>query len=228
MAESERTTDWTEDLDSARAGSERALGDLLAGTRNYLLAVAAREWPSGVAPREAVSDVVQQTMLEAYRGFAQFDGRSPAQWRAWMRRILLHNLTDCQRRGLRSAARERAAAMVVGLHLGTGNDLVDPRPTPRQVLIDREAQARVEQALARLLPEFRQAIVLRHQQALTFAELGIVLGRSENAARKLWVRAIKQLRQALSADTQRSAPPHLAPVEVARLAPERPTLVSPI
>ena len=40
-------------------------------------------------------------------------------------------------------------------------------------------------------------ILLRHEQALSFADVGRLMDRSEEAARKLWVRAIARLREEL-------------------------------
>ena len=56
------------------------------------------------------SDLVQETMLEAYRDFDRFDGHSEQQWLAWLRKILDHNAADFVRRyggtAKRAAGRE--------------------------------------------------------------------------------------------------------------------------
>ena len=59
------------------------------------------------------SDVIQQTLLDAYRGRDQFRGRTDAEMAAWLRRLLTCNLADAQRargRAKRDAARALARA----------------------------------------------------------------------------------------------------------------------
>ena len=51
------------------------------------------------------SDLVQETMLEAYRDFDRFQGRSEQEWMAWLRKILAHNVADLS---ARFAGRPRA------------------------------------------------------------------------------------------------------------------------
>ena len=46
------------------------------------------------------------------------------------------------------------------------------------------------------LPEaYRQVLLMRHEQALPFADIGAALGKSENAIKKLWGRAVHRLRE---------------------------------
>jgi RNA polymerase sigma-70 factor (ECF subfamily) len=59
-----------------------------------------------------------------------------------------------------------------------------------------QAQA-VREALERLPEEYRQVIRLRLQDDRPFEEIGRVLGRTANAARKLWERAVERLQQEL-------------------------------
>jgi RNA polymerase sigma factor (sigma-70 family) len=63
-----------------------------------------------------------------------------------------------------------------------------------------EEQMRLEAALRQLSPRHEQVIRLRNEPKLSFAEVGIALSCSEDAAQKLWTRAIKQLTQKLDSD----------------------------
>src|SRR5262245_32059626 len=104
-------------LTAARAGSREALGQALEACRGYLLTVAQRELDPLLQAKGGASDLVQQTLAEAVRDFARFDGNSEAALLQWLRRLLLNNLADFTRQyrqtGKRACGREVA--------LGTGD-----------------------------------------------------------------------------------------------------------
>ena len=61
----------------------------------------------------------------------------------------------------------------------------------------QEALEALDQALARLPPEYREVILLRHREELPFAEIGRRMNRSADAARMLWSRAFNRLAEEL-------------------------------
>jgi RNA polymerase sigma-70 factor (ECF subfamily) len=69
----------------------------------------------------------------------------------------------------------------------------------------REETAELKAAIARLSVDYQQVIRLRSFQRLSFVDVGRRLGRSADAARKLWVRAITRLQRELTSD-ERSRP----------------------
>jgi RNA polymerase sigma-70 factor (ECF subfamily) len=50
-------------------------------------------------------------------------------------------------------------------------------------------------ALARLPDEYREVVVLRHLEELSFPEVAERMKRSVDSVQKLWVRALARLRQ---------------------------------
>jgi RNA polymerase sigma-70 factor (ECF subfamily) len=52
-------------------------------------------------------------------------------------------------------------------------------------------------ALGQLPEDYREVIILRHLEALPFAEVAARMGRSEDSVQKLWVRALASLRRSL-------------------------------
>jgi RNA polymerase sigma-70 factor (ECF subfamily) len=76
-------------------------------------------------------------------------------------------------------------------------NLVDPDLTPGARAVAHEEAAAVEAALARLPEDYRRVIELRSRESRPFGEIGQVLGRSTDAARMLWFRAIEKLQQEL-------------------------------
>jgi RNA polymerase sigma-70 factor, ECF subfamily len=184
-------------LANARGGSLEALGAALETHRRYLLLVAEKELAPDLRAKGGASDLVQETFLEAQRDLAQFRGRSDNEFRGWLRRILLHNLGVFTRRyretGIRNVGRE------VGLSAGSssGGHCFDPAAasaTPSGLAMAEERTLALQEALDRLPDDYHRVIHLRYDDDLTFEQIGQVMGRSPEAARKLWARAMDCLR----------------------------------
>src|SRR5882724_4350614 len=95
-------------LDRAREGDNEAQGQLLDGFRNYLRVISRAfcfRWNHSLVDD---SDLIQDTLLEASRGFKGFDGKSPYDLRAWLRRIALRTMKRSLD-GLSHEARTRLA-----------------------------------------------------------------------------------------------------------------------
>ncbi len=200
---SQASGQWEQRLGAARNGSPEALGQLLEGFRQYLLLVANRQLPPDLRPKVGASDLVQETFLEAQRDFAQFHGLNEDELRAWLARILLNNLANVTRQyratGMRQIGRE------VSLGEASLDELDSPGATrvesPDARVIAQDETNELERALEQLPEHYRQVILLRHREHQAFEAIGQRLGRSAEAARKLWARAVQQLQQILE-------PPH--------------------
>src|SRR5581483_11405647 len=90
-----------------RRGEEQALAQLFERYRHYLRILAQTQMGRQLRAKCEASDLVQQTLLEAYRDFASFQGQQEGDLLAWLRRILAHNLFNEARR---FAAQQRDAA----------------------------------------------------------------------------------------------------------------------
>jgi RNA polymerase sigma-70 factor (ECF subfamily) len=180
----------------ARDGSVEALGKVLEACRGYLLHVAERRLRSDLRSKGGASDLVQQTFLDAQRDFARFQGDSEKELLAWLRQVLLHNLAHFQRSYRATAKRdlEREVPLPApGSSSEGGADIASPTPTPSQQAAAREEAEKMQKALERLPEEHRQVLALRHQEQLTFEEIGRRMGRSISGARALWLRAVERL-----------------------------------
>lgn len=184
-------------LAAARGGSQEALGQVLNACRGFLLLVAEQELDPRLRAKGGASDVVQQTFLDAQRAFDRFAGDSDEELRAWLRQVLRHNLADFTRRyrdtGKRGVKRERP--------LEPGRSSADPEaglaapgPSPSGEAMAHEQAETLRQAMDRLPEDYRQVILLRHQEQLSFEEIARRLGRSILAVRQLWSRAIRRTR----------------------------------
>jgi RNA polymerase sigma-70 factor (ECF subfamily) len=200
MAEGEssdgrRIADW---IARARRGDAAAREELFAACRSYVATVARCHLQRGLAARVDPSDVVQQSLLEAHRGFDRFAGESPGQWLAWLRGIATHNALDAAR-GHRVAAR-RDAGRERSLHgaVGDGDPAADPGSSPSQRVLRWEREWHLAAAVDRLADDHRRVIELRHIERLPFDEVARRMDRSAGACRMLWMRALEQLRAQLA------------------------------
>lgn len=199
MAEGEssqgrRIADW---LDRARRGDVAARDELFAACRSYVATVARCHLQRGLAARVDPSDIVQQSLLEAHRGFDRFAGDSPGQWLAWLRGIATHNALDAARghrvAARRDAGRERSLDGVAGFE-----PAADPGSSPSQRALRWEREWQLAAAVDRLADDHRRVIELRHLERLPFDEVARRMDRSPGACRMLWMRALEQLRAQLA------------------------------
>lgn len=118
-------------------------------------------------------DVVQDAMLRAFRAFGQFRGGSP---RAWLFAIV----RNCSRSA--QAGRSGAVSLVVtesGLSEDAAAELSykhDPGPSPEEEVQRSEAIGRVRNAVEAIPEPFREAVVLRDLEELSYAEIAEVTG----------------------------------------------------
>lgn len=178
-------------LQAARGGTDSDVGRLFESTRRYLLLVANRSLDSQLHQKVAASDLVQETFVDAHRDFAQFVGKSEGELFAWLRQILLHKAAHARDRYHGTAKRDLAKERPLS---GPGN-LVCQEPSPSALAMGNESNSQLAMALERLPVGYRQVIELRSFERLPFAEVGLRMGRSEDAAGKLWCRAIDKLRE---------------------------------
>jgi RNA polymerase sigma-70 factor (ECF subfamily) len=184
-------------LAAARAGSEEALAELLEKFRPYLLLVANQECDPALRPKYAPSDAVQETFLKAHQEFAQFRGETAQKVAAWLKEILLNSNIDASRY---YGAAKRDAGRELPLDDDDSRNtlpekLVGPESPPDQLLIADEDAERVRAVLEQLPDHYTQVILLHERDGLTFAEIGRRLGRSVDATRMLFNRAMEKFRE---------------------------------
>jgi RNA polymerase sigma-70 factor (ECF subfamily) len=188
----------------AKEGCPEARGRLLEACNEFLRGAAGHMVSAELRAKCAPSDLVQETALDAHRDFGQFQGERLEELFAWLRKILLDNAITARRRYEQAAKRQVSREISLEASQAIAGALRDDAPSPRSVLGRLEKQRQVESALDRLPPDHKQAILLRSRDHLSFAEIGARLGRSEDAARKLWFRAIERLRRELSTGHERN------------------------
>ena len=190
--------DYERWIAEARQGSREAIDKLLDAGRQSLLFLANHCLDPDLRARVGESDLVQETQLKAYEAFDQFAGRTREEWRGWLRAILLNHAKHLS---LHHHADKRNIRCEIALDdpaLGPpGKNIPDRGRTPSSLVRQLERDAALEGALDELPPAYRQVIQWRSLDRCQFETIGLRLGRSRAAARKLWARAIKQLAERL-------------------------------
>jgi RNA polymerase sigma-70 factor (ECF subfamily) len=191
LPDDEKSDSW---LSTGRLVSRTRLAELLEEHRPYLKNIAAAELPERLRSQLDASDLVQETLLRAFRKFGQFAGTTDAEFVGWLREILLNQIIDVSRhhgRQVRDVSRTRSLPDAVSCD----------KTLPGSEAVRRgETSERLAAALAELPEHYRTVILLRQEEDLSFEEIGQRLQRSTDAARMLWGRAILQLGKLMQPD----------------------------
>ncbi|HXE51699.1 MAG TPA: sigma-70 family RNA polymerase sigma factor [Tepidisphaeraceae bacterium] len=133
-------------------------------------------------------DLVQETLIEAYKGIGKFDGR--ASLRTWMSRILLRRAGRMWRKRYRR-----------GGDVTLESAMEASRPDEALVVAGqmREVEHRVDLAgiLETLAPEHREVLVLREIQGLAYGEIAQMLRVPQGTVESRLHRARSALRERL-------------------------------
>lgn len=189
-------------LAAARAGEREARGQLLELYRAYLTLLARLETDRRLQGKTDPADLVQETFLEAHRDFDQFRGSTEKEFLSWLRQVLLSNLSNLVRRYLGTQGRdvrlERALAVDLDeSSLALDRGLIARQSSPSQQAVRREQAVLLADALGQLPDAYREVIILRHLEGLTFPQVAGRMGRTVESIKKLWARALARLRHNL-------------------------------
>jgi len=138
-------------------------------------------------------EVVQDVFVYLFRNLQRYDPGRGSFW-AWLRVALV---SRCRNK------RRRRQLRVISLELldGAGQGLADPDPAadPASVLERLGARRAVWEALQRVSSGARDALILRYYEGLSYAEIALALGCSNDAARARVAHGKVQLHRLLTA-----------------------------
>src|SRR5579863_1088090 len=174
-----------------RTGEEAAYEDLLSRFQQPVYNLAYRLLND---PGDA-SDVVQEVFLKVFRNVSHF--RRQSSLKTWIYRITVNEAHNHRRWFFRHRSRE------VGLddeqdQVRTRN-VPDSDRSPFDCTFDREKHELIETALARINPLFREAVVLRDVEDLSYEEIAEVLQLSLGTVKSRILRGREALREELTA-----------------------------
>ena len=182
-------TDDLKLIHDAKRGSGAALNALFERYGSKLLVLIRLRMGPSLRRRLESRDVLQQTMLKAFQRIDQFGGQGETTMMAWLGAIARHELQDQAKffgRGGRDAKQDVPIEAV-------GDVALEPLRTEisRLHLVARVQQ--LEQAIDALDHDHREVVLLRRFEEMSFPEIGVHLGKSPDASRMLYSRAMASL-----------------------------------
>jgi RNA polymerase sigma-70 factor (ECF subfamily) len=186
----------------ARAGDRLSLGQLLELYRGYLSLMARLQIGRRLQGKADAADLVQETFLAAHQNWEQFRGTTEREVLRWLRRILAARLADLIRRYLGSQRRDVRLERELAAELEQSSQDLDAgllakQDSPSQQVAQREQGLLLADALSRLPEDYREVLILRHMEGLSFPEVAQRLGRTLDAVKSVWTRALDRLRLSL-------------------------------
>jgi RNA polymerase sigma-70 factor (ECF subfamily) len=150
-----------------------------------------------LAARVDVSDVLQDTDLEASRRLPDSVAQPALPFDLWLRWLAREQVLTTHRRHFladRRAVGREAPPLPADASLVFVDALLGKGPSPSQTAVAAEAVEMLRVALGRLDDDERDLILWRHFEHLTNREIAQLLGIAEAAAGKRYIRALERLR----------------------------------
>ncbi|MDQ6794183.1 MAG: sigma-70 family RNA polymerase sigma factor [Chloroflexota bacterium] len=181
-------------IERARGGDLDAFNDLVVCYQDYLFALVVRMVPD----RDQASDAVQEAFFSAYRNLGTFRGGSV---RSWLSRICVNAAMDAQR-----AKKRRPVQPYPELEDDSWQPRAGDEVDPLRIAVGGERTKILKEALARITPDQRAAIVLFDVEGYDYAEIAVMTDVSLGTVKsrihrgRLALRALLQDRMELFRD----------------------------
>jgi RNA polymerase sigma-70 factor, ECF subfamily len=178
-------------LGQARLGDRESLSRMFEKHRKRLAVLVHFKLGAQVRGRLDVDDILQETLLRAYRDLDAFRYQSPGSFMRWLSAIADHVILD----RVRYLSRDRRAGEEVPFRSPSNPAGPDPRDsrTPSRVFLERENVGRLMDALEQLPEDYRQVILMIKLEGLPTVEVAQRMGKSREAVALLLYRAVKRL-----------------------------------
>lgn len=166
-------------------GDVNAFEDLVTEHEKGVYAIAQRMMGNA----EDAADMTQETFIKAYNSLSSFRGDS--KFSVWLYRIATNVCLDF----LRSRSRKPTVSLSVEDDDGeeTQMDIADESQSPEQLLERGLTRDAVRRGLKSLSPEYRQILLLREIQGLSYEEIAEALALEVGTVKSRIFRARKRL-----------------------------------
>ena len=185
-------------LERIRQGDRAAFDLLFDKYRRRLAILIYYKLDPRVRQAADVDDIMQETLLRAFRSIGTFQYRTPGSFLSWLSRIADHVLVDT----VRFEGRERRnGGERVPFRSDSNPAGLEPADshTPSRVLAEQEEYASLLARLDNLPEQYREVILLAKVEGLSTSEVAERLGKSRESTALLLHRAVARLRRILEA-----------------------------
>lgn len=185
---------FAERFSLARAGDHRAMQELLGRWRPLLRLQARTLLGTQLSARLDPSDIVQDSLTQAFQDLGDFRGQTEPEWVAWLRRIVAGHAAKAFRHHTAVKRDARRDTALTETFAGKDAD------QPADAVIDAEQALRLADAIESLPEAVREVLVRRVFHREPFDSIARTLGTTAGAARVTWTRALRKLRERLESD----------------------------
>jgi RNA polymerase sigma-70 factor (ECF subfamily) len=189
----------------ARGGDHDAFHALWARYEERLRARVGPRLRGPLQRKISVADVLQETCLTAHARLGAFEDRGGGAFGAWLAGIAERKAKEAVRHYAAAAKRDVRRERSRGLRPDT-NRVAGAAPTPSEVAVGKERATDVARAMAVLPEDYRAVVSLVRVEGMTLQDAAGVLGRSYEATKKLYGRALSRLADLL--DVKRTGDGH--------------------
>jgi RNA polymerase sigma-70 factor, ECF subfamily len=142
--------------------------------------------------RADADDAVQDAYVRAYRAFHQLQAEDIKPWLLTIvRNVCYRRLQERRRHGNVISLDEALGPRAGG---SAGIEFASKEPSPEQAAIDASDQSMLNQAIGALPPVFREVIVLREIEELSYREIADIIGAPVGTVMSRLSRARAELR----------------------------------
>lgn len=186
--------DETRFIERLRARDERAFNELVKQYERRIFGLLLRM----IGRRDEAEDLAQEVFVQVFKAIGTFRGE--AKLSTWIFRIAMNlskNRTKyLARRRVDSQDSFSSPAEEVPIHRARNSNMgiID---RPDELLSGVELEAIVERSIAELEPEFREVLILRDVEDMSYEEIAEITGLADGTVKSRIHRARLQLKQAV-------------------------------
>ncbi|MCZ6675659.1 MAG: sigma-70 family RNA polymerase sigma factor [Candidatus Poribacteria bacterium] len=147
--------------------------------------------------QDDASDVTQETLIKAWQNTAELRSETI---RSWLLKCANNLCIDLLRRRRFQVPLAKAddEALETLIHYQKENTPFQPsNPSPEDLSVSQERQELVQQAIARLSPNFRAVVIMREIEGMPFEEIAETLNQPVGTVKSNAFRARRKLREIL-------------------------------
>lgn len=187
---------------NAKLGNEEALNKLFARYQARILRIVRLRLPSNLRQKLRLQsmDIVQEVFMHSFQRLKDFEPQSQGHFLNWLGKKVEWYIKD--RLDYASRVKREAPGGEISIdqeiapsseNIQIQIEIKDDGTTPSQYAVRKDREQLLDSLLELLEAQQRELIIYRNLEELSFQEIGKMLGKSEDAARKQYCRAFKKL-----------------------------------